>query len=66
MLDQQIIKYIDNGANYYLKLFGKAENMEMVDNGFYTYIRPLEGQIGVNFVFDIRIENLSIDDQKKN
>ncbi|MDD4495112.1 MAG: GNAT family N-acetyltransferase [Eubacteriales bacterium] len=62
---QQIIKYIDDGANFYISLFGNAEHMKMVDNGFYTYVKPKEGQFGISFVFNVRLENLSVQTQKE-
>lgn len=62
---KQIIKHIDDGANFYVSLFGNAEHMEMVDNGFYTYVRPKEGQPGISFVFNVRLENLPVQTQKE-
>ncbi|MEA4831225.1 MAG: hypothetical protein VB118_01250 [Oscillospiraceae bacterium] len=62
---QQIIRYIDDGANFYISLFGNAEHIEMVDNGFYMYVRPKQGQHGISFVFNIRLENLPVQNQKE-
>lgn len=55
----QIVKYIDDGANFYIDFFGNAKHMEKVDNSFYSFIRPLEGEHGINFVFDVRLSELS-------
>lgn len=56
---KQIVRYIDNGANYYLRLFGDAQHMEYVDNGYYCYVRPKNGEKGITFVFNIRLDNIS-------
>jgi len=56
---KQIARYIDDGANYYLRLFGDAEHMEYVDLGYYSYVKPKEGEQGIQFVFDVRLEDLS-------
>lgn len=63
MTDFEIIKNVDNGANFYLKLLGDAQNMEYIDNGVYSYIIPKEGEQGVRFVFNVRLENLSEKEQ---
>lgn len=65
MTTQQIIRHIDDGANFYVSLFGTAEHMEMVDNGFYTYVKPKEGQAGISFIYNVRLENLSLETQKE-
>lgn len=63
--EKQIIKHIDDGANFYISLFGNAEHMIMVDNGFYSYVIPKEGEHGIKFVYDIRITHLPIEQQKE-
>lgn len=63
MTDFEIIKHIDNGANFYLKLLGDAEHMEYHDNGIYSYIMPKEGEQGLRIVFNVRLENLSQKEQ---
>jgi hypothetical protein len=37
MTNKEIIKHIDDGANYYVGLFGEAVHMEKVDKEFYSY-----------------------------
>lgn len=65
MNDNQIVKYIDEGANFYVRLFGTAEHMEIVDTGFYSYVKPKDGEQGITFIFDVRIENLPNEMQKE-
>ena len=50
MTEKEIIKYIDAGANFYVSMFGRAEHMEVVDNGFYTYVKPKAGEYGITSV----------------
>lgn len=40
----EICRHIDNGANFYLRLLGDAQHMEYSDNGYYSIIRPKDGQ----------------------
>ena len=63
MTEKEIVKHINDGGIFYLKFFGDAEHMELHDNGFYSYIKPKNGEFGVSFVFDIRIKNLSAEKQ---
>lgn len=61
----EIIRHINDGANFYLKFFGDAEHMEYHSNGVYSYVKPKDGEEGIRFVFDIRLENLTRDEQAK-
>jgi len=36
MTNKEIIQHIDDGANYYVGLFGEAVHMEKVDKEFYS------------------------------
>ena len=36
----------------------------MVDNGFYTYVKPKAGEYGITFIYDIRIGELPAERQK--
>lgn len=65
MNDMQIVKHIDDGANFYVRLFGTAEHMTIVDTGFYSYVQPKAGEMGITFIFDVRIENLPPEQQKR-
>lgn len=40
MTEREILQCIDDGANFYVSLFGRAEHMEIVDKGFYSYVKP--------------------------
>jgi hypothetical protein len=54
----EICKHIDDKANFYLRMLDNAGYMEYIDNGYYTMIRPKEGQKGRISLFDIRLEHL--------
>lgn len=54
----QITQYIDQGANFYLRLLGDAEHMEYHRNECYAIIRPKPGQEGGTSLFDVRLEQL--------
>ena len=62
MTDYEIIKRIDDGANFYLDFFGDAVHMESTDNGIYRTIRPKENEQGVKFLYDLRLDHLSDDE----
>ena len=62
MTDYEIIKYIDDGAIFYLDFFGDAVHMESTDNGIYRTIRPKENEQGVKFVYDLRLDHLTDDE----
>ena len=64
MTDREIIQHIDNGANFYVSLFGNAIHMEKVDKEFYSYIKPKAGEYGISFIYNVRIENLPLEQQK--
>lgn len=55
----EIYKHIDGGANYYLKLLGDAKHMEYTDNGYYSIIKPKNGEDGGISLFNLRLEHLS-------
>jgi GNAT superfamily N-acetyltransferase len=59
---QEIIKYIDAGAGFYLDFFGDAEHMKSTDNGVYREICPNDGEHGIKFIYDLRLEHLSDDE----
>jgi len=59
---QEIIKYIDAGAGFYLDFFGDAEHMKTTDNGIYREIGPKDGEHGIRFIYDLRLERLSDDE----
>ena len=58
MTEKEILKRIDHGARNYIRLFGTAEHMEMVDKTFYSYIQPKADVHGISFVYDLRLDGL--------
>jgi GNAT superfamily N-acetyltransferase len=54
----QIMKYIDDGANFYCRQLGNASHMEFVNNGYYSMIYPKEGQEGGTSLFDVTLDHL--------
>ena len=65
MTEKEIIKYIDDGANFYISLFGNAEHMEIVEKEFYSYVKPKTDEHGIAFIYNVHLENLSIERQKE-
>ena len=65
MTDLQIVQYIDEGANFYIRLFGMAEHMEIIDTGCYSYVKPKNGEQGVTFIFDVRLDSLPPEIQRE-
>ena len=59
MTDREIIKCVNDGANFYLQFFGDAKHMEYYKNNYYSYIQPKKGEHGIKFAFDVKLENLS-------
>lgn len=58
MNNSEIMKLIDDGANFYCRQLGNASHMEFINNGFYSMIYPKTGQDGGTSLFDVSIENL--------
>lgn len=65
MTDREIVNHINDGANHYISMLGKAEHMEIVDNGFYSYVRPKENEHGISIIYNIRIDDLPLEKQKE-
>lgn len=65
MTEQEIVKHINDGAKHYIRMFAHAEHMETYEKEYYSYIKPKEGEHGIGFVYDIKIENLSKEKQQK-
>jgi hypothetical protein len=40
MTGKDIIGYINDGANYYISLFGKAAHMNCIEKDNYSYVFP--------------------------
>jgi ribosomal protein S18 acetylase RimI-like enzyme len=58
MTELEIVRHIDDGAKFYLDFFGDAPHMDKIDNGIYTTISPKDGEQGVRFIYDLRLEEL--------
>ena len=54
MTERDIIKHINDGANYYVSLFGKAEHMEIIDKGCYSYVKPKADEYGISIIFNVK------------
>lgn len=59
MTSQEVIRYINRGANYYVSLFGRAEHMEIVQRDRYSLVRPRGDVFGIRFVYNVRLQGLS-------
>ncbi len=64
MSNYESMKFIDDGAIFYLDFFADAIHMETIDNGIYRIIKPKENEQGICFVYDIRLEHLTNDEAK--
>lgn len=65
MTEQEIIKHINDGAIHYIRMFANAEHMESHVTDYYSYIKPRADEHGISFAFDIKIEKLPAEQQKK-
>lgn len=64
MTEREILQHIDNGANYYVSIFGEAVHMDKVDQEYYSYVKPKAGEQGISFIYNVHIENLSPEQKK--
>ena len=64
MTKREIFKHIDDGANYYVGMFGEAAHMEKVDKEFYSYVKPKAGEQGISFIYNVRINDLPTEQMK--
>jgi len=64
MTEKEIIKHINDGANYYISLFGKAQHMEVVHKEFYSYIRPKAGEKGISIIYSVCVDGLAPEKQR--
>lgn len=65
MTEKEIFKNINDGANYYVSLFGKAKHMNCINKEYYSYIFPKDGEKGITFIYNVNIENLNEEKQKE-
>lgn len=64
MTNKEILRHIDDGANYYVNLFGEAVHMERFDKEFYSYLKPKEGEQGISFIYNVNINGLPMEQMK--
>ena len=57
------LHYIDEWANFYLRILGEADNHELIDKEFYTILRPKDKKWAS--IFNVRLENINDDDLLK-
>ncbi|HWT74998.1 MAG TPA: GNAT family N-acetyltransferase [Mobilitalea sp.] len=65
MNNSEIMKLIDNGANFYCRQLGNASHMEFMNNGYYSMIYPKAGQEGGTSLFDVTLDHLDDEDALK-
>lgn len=58
MTEREIIRCVDDGVNFYIRFFGDAVHMEYHKNNSYSFIQPRQGELGIQFAFDVRLEDL--------
>ncbi len=64
MTESEIIRHINDGANYYVSLFGRAEHMENIDKGFYSYVKPKADEYGISIIYNVHLDNLLSEEQR--
>ena len=57
------LRYIDEWANFYLRILGEADNLELCESDYYTTLQPKDGKWAS--LFDVRLEHLSDDELVK-
>lgn len=65
MTDREIIQHIDEGADYYVSLFGEAEYMEKMDKEYYSYVKPKAGEQGITFIYNVLLKVLRRNKRKQ-
>lgn len=58
MNEREILKHIDDGANFYISLFGRADHMEVIERPHYSYIHPASEEYGIRFVYNVHVDGL--------
>ena len=56
-----ILRYVDAGADFYLRVMGQAAHMEIIDNGIYEIMRSRDGINNLASVYNMRLEHLADD-----
>ena len=65
MNPSEVIKHVNDGANFYLEFFGDADHMEYHNCGAFRYVQSKSGEQGIKFVFGVRLETLPKAEQIK-
>lgn len=65
MTEKEILAHINDGANYYIRMFGKAEHMETIHKEFYSLVQPKENEQGISIIYNVHIEDLPLEKQKE-
>lgn len=65
MIIEEMLKYVDAGADFYLRAMGDAEHMEIIDNGIYEIMRSCGNINNLSSIYNIRLDQLSDDELKK-
>lgn len=58
MNHSEVMKCIDEGANFYCRQLGNASHMEYTNNEYYSMIHPKAGQEGGTSLFNVTLEHL--------
>jgi len=61
----EILKIVDEGADFYLRIMGQAAHMKIVDNGIYEYMRSISDINNLSSVYNVRLDHLSDDEMLK-
>lgn len=64
MTEREIVNRINEGANYYISMFGRAEHMEIIHKEFYSYVKPKGNEYGISIIYNVQIEELPFEKQK--
>jgi GNAT superfamily N-acetyltransferase len=59
MRNIEVIRLVDQGANFYCRQLGNASHMEYQNLGYYSIIYPKPGEMGGTSIFNVSLENLS-------
>lgn len=56
---REILRRIDEGANYFLRTLAQGPHMSVTDGGGFTVIQPKPGQEGISFVCELQLDERS-------
>ena len=60
-----VLKYVDAGANFYLRVIGDAEHMEILDNGVFETMRSRGDLNNFCSIYNIRLDQLSDEEMSR-